>query len=307
MFHVMKMLQSLLTFLVLFGAMAIGQAQILMNDFSSVSSGSYTVGSSFGGALLGNVSGNDNITVGSTGVNGSNGATARDLAIRSSGTHALASNTSFSLFFQFDYNNSIEKTGGFVGAGWALSSGTDNSNIFSGNGDDRFLVGMESTALLGGDPPTAATVNLAYGGRMSALTNDFTGGVGDTLQADLTVGNWYELAFDLQFQPDEITPGNSTFDVANLTVKNWGSDGLTGGSTVLSLASQTGIGIGSNNGANLGGETSAYAFIAANGQRGAGAGFDNIDIAVVPEPTTHALLVGSFALGLLQFNRRRRS
>jgi len=285
------------------------QAQILQNDFSTVTAGSYdaSTGESFGSATLGNATGQDNITVGASGVDGSAGATARDVSIRSSATSAITTETSFSYYFQFDFNNANEKTGaGFTGAGWALTGGTDGVGNFTGGGDDRFLVGLESTALLGGDPPTGATVNLAYGGRMSSLTNDFTNGGSDVLSTDLTVGNWYQVSFDLGFNYDSMTPGDSTFDVANLSVQDWGTDGLTGGSTVLSLASQTGIGIGTNNGINFENDQNGFAYIGANGQRGAGAGFDNISVVAVPEPSAIALCgLGAIFIFLLGARRRR--
>lgn len=287
-------------------------AIIVDNDFESVSPGTYdggtvvtdgvtapsTDGQAFGAtATLGNASGAGNTTVSATsGVNGGAGATQDNMVMRSRSTADLTKTTSFSAYFLFESTSNFGEGNGFVGLGWGRadnrtfsdSSGIDGNNPFNRAQNNRFQFGLRKNGV--------ADAELIVFGQLNT-TAALTGSGGDTLSATLSDNTWYQLSGDITFNSDG---ASSTFDVSDIAVRDWGSDGLTGGSTVMSLASQTGIDEGF--GQNFDSDPDGYAVL--TGHAGVGAGtFDNF--AVIPEPS--ALALTGLALAALALFRRRKT
>ncbi len=117
--------------------------------------------------------------------------------------------------------------------------------------------------------------------------------------AGLTLDNWYQVSFDLTFNYDSSTPGDSTWTLANFQLRDWGSDGLTGGTALITQTTDYTWNPGFGN--NLNTSHNAYAYIAGNGDRGAQR-LDNA-LVVVPEPSA----VGVAGLGLLGLVALRRA
>lgn len=308
----MKRTSLLLTCICIFG-LAQAQAQLIwQNDFESVTPGSFsggtavtdgtstpsTDGAVFGAsALLGNASGNRTLTVSATGGVGNSAMVTQgnDPVVRSRATHDMTTTTTFDFYFL--YNGSTTTNNGFVGAGWARAdnrsgnngSGIDGNNPFNTGQANRFEVGLMKTGV-------QDETKLAVGGQF----NGFSELSSDT--ATLTAGNWYQMTFDLTFNQDIGTPADSNFDVANVALLDWGTDGQTGGSTLLSLSSATGIDLFAGN--NFDTDNFGYTYLSGNAGRGVST-FDKISATAVPEPSSAVLILGAFGL-LMTSSRRRR-
>ena len=236
---------------------------LLANDFESVAVASYAgnSGTAFGAdPVLGNASGAASAPVAATtGVGGSRSiANSSDPALRSRSTFDIRQGVfSYSVFFKYQPLNPTHE-GGFIGLGWALPSGTDGVNTWSSGSADRLLVGLRRHA------HATETVRIDA---LAALSSSaaIAGQSGDILTAQLTVGNWYQVRFDIAFNHDPVTPPNSTITVRDFEVFDRGSDGLGGGVVVLRLLQAT---FNHAQGANLDTQHSAYAFVVGNRDRG---------------------------------------
>ncbi len=305
-------LPSVLALVTAAAATAPGQTIIFENNFDSVTVGTYTgtAGAQFGtAAALGNASGGTNSNIDShvaaTGGVGNSrwienptGA-ARQSMQRSRNSFDFEDETSFSFYVKTGAsagNNSIiASTGWGVGdpdtgtTATAGAGGLEGGNFFSGNADYRLMLGLYGGPM--------STIQLGYSHTTSGTLTPFTGGPGDTVSFAFDDNNWYQASFDLAFD------GTDTWTVNDMLVRDWGSDGLTGGNTVASLATAS---FNPTAGAStLEGASEAWAFVASrqNGSDTSGLGVDNILI-TVPEPTTSVMLLGAAAL-LLAGRRRR--
>ncbi len=290
------------------GWAASAQLILLDNDFSSCTPGNYNgqTGQSLGTATtLGNATGiRNNQQVQSSGGVGNSASYvhSQDAALRSRSTHDIASASEpiaqFSVYFQF---NPVQATyvGGFLGLGWALSSATDNSSPYSGGSNDRLMVGLRR-AIVGG-------TSLGYVCAADRFANfssgrDIPASYLSAQGVELVVGQWYQLSFELQFNYNSGNPPNSTWTLSSLALRDWGSDGQTGGTVLISqVADYT---WNPDTGNNLDSSHLAYAYVAANGDRGAQR-LDNVYVAVIPEPSGAALL-GFAGMICLVFRRGRR-
>jgi hypothetical protein len=150
------------------------------------------------------------------------------------------------------------------------------------------MIGLDRT------DSTNNTFQLAGLGQLNGPTA-LSGTGSATLSTNLTTGNWYQVSFDLTFNLDSGTPADSTITVEDLAVRDWGTNGLTGGTTVMSLASTT---FNPGFGTNLNTDANAYAVVAGNGGR-VGQYLDNISITAIPEPSSLALALVA-GLGILR-------
>lgn len=287
----LHLLPSLVGALLIGAASAQAQTVIIDNDFDSVTLDTYdgTTGEAFGtDAALGNATGNRTTAVTSdTGIGNpaSQGMTQGNNnppAMRSRNSHDTTLTTSFSTYFEKGSDNS--GTNNIAVLGWATSGGTDDVSAFSGGLDDRFLVGVLPTA------STAQTYNFSSA---SAIRNSASSVLSGSPTFTLTTGNWYELSFDLTF--DSV---DDNWNIADLTLRDWGTDGITGGSTLASMASVSDV---SRNSISDG-----FAFTA--GQNDAGfTAMDNVNVTAIPEPSAAALLLGVVGATFLFARRHRRA
>ena len=293
----MRAYQVCLAFAFALAASASVSAAIIDDDFGSVTVGNYdgSVGEALGTAAeLGNVTAiNTNVAVSATsGVGGGAGAGGTsDPCFRSRSTADTTVTTSFSAYFLYSSNSGTNNR--CVLMGWALAGGTDNINPYNAGTYDRFVVGLQRSV--------SDVAALAFGTRTGGVAA-YTGSGGDTMSTTLTAGHWYQMSADIVFNPNTTTPADSTFTVSSFQVRDWGTDGETGGAVVLSMASETVDPDvhGWNWSGNLDTNTSAYAYFSSNRDRGVNY-FDNLSVAI-PEPASLALL----ATGGLAFAARRR-
>jgi hypothetical protein len=250
---------------------------LLVNDFSTVSTGNYNgaLGTPMGSdSLLGNVSGaNTALRVNATGgVAGSAGLdNVPDLAVRSRTTLDFRSKRiHYSAYLRFQPSISTA-TGGFFGMGLSLPAGADGTGVWNSGNNDKLLIGLRRVVA---NP--ANTIRLDALGAIQTTTA-LTGNMGDTLQADFTSGHWYQLSFEMTFNPNATEPSQSTVTVRNLRVRDWGADGLSGGIVVLSLAESM---FNHPSGSNLDTADQALVFVAGNRDRGTHA-LDNLHIQVL--------------------------
>jgi len=277
----------LLTML-LFGSALHTQAAMLIldNNFDSVTLDTYDgpTGEAFGtAALLGNATGHRTTAVSSgTGAGASQGMTIGDNnppAIRSRAAYDTTQTTSFSTYFKKGADNS--NVNNIVVFGWATTSGTDNVNAFSGGLLDRFLIGVKATSSTEQNYQFSST---------TAIRDDQSTALSGTPSFGLTTGNWYQLSFDLSYNSTD-----TDWDVTDILLRDWGTDGATVGSTVASLASVNDI--------SLNGIANGYAYLA--GQENAGfTAMDNVNVTAIPEPSTLALFFSALAATAI-FRRRK--
>ena len=270
-------------------------APILENNFNAVPTGNYngSTGAPFGAdALLGNATGlNTAQTVGtSNGVEGSRGIESADTAIRTRALRDIRQNRyNYSLYFQYN-PASTTLTGNFIGAGWALPAGADGVNTWNLGNSDKLLIGLRRT-----DAATNA-IRLVNAANLSVVESAITGGSADLLTTNLTPGRWYEMTFDLSFQHNSESPSASTVTVANLQLRDRGTDGSLSGNILLQLASTT---YNHPHGVNLDSTHDAYAVVIANRDRGARI-LDNLRISAFGfPPESFTLTYASGANGSL--------
>jgi len=267
-------------------------AAIISNDFSTVTPGIFANATAFGADAVLGVNVRNPVTVAATGGVGNSAAITdgSDVFVRSTVTHSTIATTTFSSYFRFDPRGS--SIGGFFGMGWSTAGGVTSgqSPYSNANQNDRFLVGLSRG--------NSNVMSLATSGSMESQTLIPTPGGGEIFAATATVNNWYQMSFSLLFNRNTVTPADSTWTVSDLLVRDWGTDGVTGGGTVLNLTSRT---IDPTTyAANLNNQSAAHAVVIENYDRGARA-LDNIQI--IPEPSSFAL--GAAALLVLGFRRRR--
>ena len=225
--------------------------------------------------------------------------TSNDLAIRSRATADMTQTTSFSAYFLYEATSTLNSS--FIGMGWARADNRTGNNGTGIDGNNPFNVGQSNRFEFGlGTTGSGTTVQFVSFGQLGATTV-LTGGVGDTLSTALTVNNWYQLSGDITFNFNN--DNTSNFDLANLAVRAWGSDGLTGGSTIMSMASQTGINLFA--GSNFDTDSNGYAYVSGNQGRGVDS-IDNISVTAIPEPSS-ALLSLLFGVGSLALLGRKRA
>lgn len=285
----------------------VSAAVFAYNDFSGSAPGNYdgTNGQALGtDPELGNATGlRNNIQVRSTGGVGNSAMLfhANDVAMRARNTTDVASTTyptaNFSLYFRFDPAGTL--LGGFVGMGWALSNATDSRSPYNQGNDDRVLVGLRRI-------DTDNNVRVSSGGQFQSFgtATDIPSSYFDTPSANLTVANWYQMSFDLTFNYDSATPENSTWTLANFVLRDWGTDGQTGGNALIN---QTGAYTWNPSfGNNLNSSHNAYAYIAGNGDRGVQR-IDNVLVQAIPEPSaTGTVLAGLAGVAVISLRRRTR-
>lgn len=293
------------------GVNVAAQISLVDNDFSGSTPGTYngTTGQSLGAAApLGNASGlRFNIQVQSTGGVGNSASLFQnqDVTMRARNTFDFADASygavSFSVYFRFQPTSTI--LGGFLGMGWALGTATDNVSPFTSGGPERVLVGLRRVNNNVGGDSTVNTVRVSSGGRLGELSspgNDIpaTQFQDSIASVNLVENTWYQVSFDLAFDYDSGVPANSQWTLASFQLRDWGNDGLTGGSTLISQISDYTWNPGFGN--SLDTTHNAYAFIAGNGDRGIQR-FDNA-LVVVPEPWG----AGALSFGLVGFVVLRR-
>jgi len=278
---------------------------ILNNNFDGVVVSTYrgTAGDPYGAdALLGNATGNRTTRIeGSGGVGNSHYALGdppsnQNPGIRSRDTFDITTIQTLTFSTYFNYNPSTTGLGNFLLLGVALSNATDNVDSFSaviesvsGSVDHRILFGLNRIST------GQSAVRFTGAGRL---------GLGEILAGTptntLTVGNWYQFEYDLLFNHDSVTPADSTVTVSSMSLRDWGVDGVTGGSSILSLAGPLTFNPGFGNEINT--RHDVYAYIVGNGDRGARE-IDNVLVSAIPEPGTLSLLV--LALGAMAGWHRR--
>lgn len=287
----------------------VSAAVFAYNDFSASVPGNYdgTKGQALGtDPELGNATGlRSNIQVQSNGGVGDSPMLihADDVAMRARDTSDIASTTApavrFSLYFRFDPAETL--LGGFVGMGWALSNGTDGRSPWNQGNDDRVLVGLRRT------DSANNIVRVSSGGQFQSFgsSTDIPATYFDTPSANLTLANWYQMSFDLTFNYDSATPANSTWTLASFVLRDWGTDGRTGGNALITQASAYTWNPSFGN--NLDSSHNAYAYIAGNGDRGVQR-IDNVLVQTVPEPAVAGTvllgLTSAVAIGLRRRTRR---
>lgn len=247
------------------------QSSVLSNDFDSVDKGRYDAGAGaafrFGGGdekvLLGNATGNQDIDVFETGGAGNSGyARSVGTAVRSRSTVSIFKGADFSVCFQFE-PAAGSNLGAFASGGFALPVGLDGSGFFAEQEDSRMMLGL---ALLERGEGIG-TARFASMGKFQAYTE---------LSAEdisLTDGHWYQLDFDLRFDPalgDWVTGG--------MTLTDRGMDGTDAGRVVGTFGASR---IPPRNGTALNDAAEAYVVVVMNSARGARK-MDNLSVKMRP-------------------------
>lgn len=196
-----------------------------------------------------------------------------------------SSSFDISIYFQFD-----NPTGGAgFGAGFYIGFGPTATYAPSlgpsGAGDNHFLIGFQPRTTTGSPSGTPITKYEMF------LQEKDAGAVfnspNSTLAADLVLGNWYYLDINFSYDVDGYDVNAQLFNSAN---DGTVGSALAGGSIVANDLVNTALST----------DGDVYAFIGNSG--GTSRGFANFDnFALIPEPTSAALLFGS--LGLLAWRR----
>lgn len=182
----------------------------------------------------------------------------------------------------------------------------------SSNGSSNMRVGfqLDNTSQLGTGTYAFATV--------STLANDGTNATQQALQVGyrnggtlatnndtnfgvLTNNNWYQLRLDL-------TSSSSTSISATVSLYDWGTNGVTGGTLVDSFTTSLTGSVGGNMSTMF--NADLWAGFLAKSTNGSGARafqVDNFSASAIPEPSAFAALAGLGAIGLAATRRRRRA
>lgn len=193
-----------------------------------------------------------------------------------------------SIYFNFDNPTSSASFGSgfYMGIGPSATYSPSLGNT-APNGD-HILVGFQPRTTTGGSsgsPITKYALFIQEKENGAVLLPAFS-----TLTSDLVQGNWYYLEMQFTYDVDGYDLNAQLFDAA--------SDGTVGSALAGGALSATDMDVPVLSGGDV------YAFIGNSDGTGRGfAAFDNF--AVVPEPTSAALLLG--ALGLGAWRRRRSS
>ncbi len=266
------------------------QLVFLANDFSVSPPGTYNgqTGAALGtGELLGNATGlRNNIQVlSSGGVEDSPCLFQQnDVALRGRNTFDITDPSSAATYFSvhFRYDPILTLIGGFLGMGWALAAAADNVSPYSNGADNRVMVGLRR-------PSNANEGRVTTFGQFSASA-DVPSGYLSATTIELAVSNWYLLSFALTFDYDSSAPSNSTWTLANLTLRDWGADGQTGGSILISQTADYTWNPAFGNSLNT--NHLAYAYIAGNGDRGVQR-LDNVEVRAIPEPSAAGMMIAA--------------
>ena len=238
---------------------------VLDQDFDNVSTGKYVSGMGFGTEAIEGVATSRYPTAliqDGVGLGGSRayGIEKGNPAVRTMAQLPTETPTAFSFAFRFAGSESANV--GFVGAGWALEAGADDSNFYELNETDRLLVGLATKA----DP-----VEVAFA-HMGKLSEEHYIVPRAERYATLTPGHWYKVSFTLRHD------GGPVWIADNLTLQDLGADGTTEGEVLLQELSAR---IRAPYATNINEATEAYAVFAGNGVRGA-AFLDNLKVSQEP-------------------------
>ena len=252
--------------------LAIGSTQLdssanpaLEQNFDKVSTGKYVSGMGFGTEAIEGVATSKYPTAmvqDAVGIGGSRayGIEKGNPAVRTLAQLPTQDPTAFSFAFRFAGSESANV--GFVGAGWALEGGADDSNFYELNETDRLLVGLATKA----NPTEVAFAH------MGKLSEEHYIVPRAERYATLTPGHWYKVSFTLRHD------GGPVWIADNLTLQDLGADGTTEGEVLLQEPSAR---IRAPYATNLNVATEAYAVFAGNGVRGA-AFLDNLLVSQEP-------------------------
>ncbi|MGA1530709.1 MAG: LamG-like jellyroll fold domain-containing protein [Kiritimatiellia bacterium] len=230
---------------------------IMANDFENVATGTYdaNTGQAFGDdALLGNATGNvDGDVVDSGDTIGSRSfADTSDPTVRSRSTADTTKETSFSFYYR---SNGRAGSNTRAAAGWSAIQ-SDNINVWSGASSDRVLIGVGGQGRFVYTPNIQSATELPDSPTIPSVDN-----------------NWYHLSFSMKYN------GDSTWTVSELTVVEYGSDGVTATGNSWTYNNGDPYTFDPGCGATLDTTTDAYAYLFTNRDRGSD-GMDNILVAI---------------------------
>lgn len=195
---------------------------------------------------------------------------------------------SISIYFKFDNPTADAGFGAGFYMGFGPSATYSPSLGNTGAGDNHFLIGFQPRTTTGGtsgNPITKYALFLQEKNEGTVTNSSFT-----TLTSDLVEGNWYYFDMQFTYDVDGYDINAQLFDSAlDGTVGSALAGGAVSGTDLLNPVLSDG--------------SDVYAFFGGSGA--SSRGFENFDnFALVPEPTSAALLISSLALCAW---RRRRS
>ncbi|MGZ0655305.1 hypothetical protein ACWPKS_06830 [Coraliomargarita sp. W4R72] len=292
-------LGSLFTGFLLNGALS-AQEVIIDNNFDTVDNGTYsgvtgdafTVGASSANSQLGNASSKNEFAQVSLsgGVGNSRKFGNYNPTIRSRSTANISTGASFDFYFQFGGGSeNFTSSQGFIGAGFALSAATDDSQVYNSLGTDRFLIGLSQRGI----ENDLSKVEFAGFGRLVDSSP-----LAGSPEITLTEGNWYNLSFDLSYT------GANQWSIGDLKLIGYtgASDGTIASGESWSMSAITDY--NPSFGGSVEAVTDAYAFISANKDRGV-VTLDNILVTGIPEPSAYALLLSFTCLVVVAAGRKQ--
>ncbi|MGZ0655295.1 hypothetical protein ACWPKO_13220 [Coraliomargarita sp. W4R53] len=284
----------------LFNSSLSAQEAIIDNNFDTVDvltyrgsdGAAFTVGGSSENTLLGNATAKSNFgTVRpNSGVGNSRRFGNFDPNVRSRSTTSISTGATFDFYFEFAEGTVEVSNQGFIGAGFALAAGTDDSQVYNADASDRFFVGLAQR----GVEDDLSQVEFAGFGRLVEATSFV-----DSPEITLTEGNWYNLSFELSYS------GSNEWVIDDLKLIGYtgASFGTIASGESWSMSTITGYNPAFGN--NLDSATEAYAMITGNKGRGLNS-LDNILVTSIPEPSAYALLLSFTCLVVVAAGRERR-